>query len=75
MEHLYAPGQGALAIVCRASDAPIEAILRTLDHRTTSLVSLELSSFELLHAACPIPCTCLFFAPEDAELARFLNDL
>ena len=63
VEHLYAPGQGALAIVCRASDAPIEAILRTLDHRTTSLVSLELSSFELLHAAYPIPCTCLFSPP------------
>ncbi len=38
VEHLYAPGQGALAIVCRAADEPIQAILRTLDHRTTSLV-------------------------------------
>ena len=71
VEHLYAPGQGALAIVCRASDAPIEAILRTLDHRTTSLVSLELSSFELLHAACPIPCTCLFFSPRGRRVSPF----
>jgi hypothetical protein len=71
VEHLYAPGQGALAIVCRASDAPIEAILRTLDHRTTSLVSLELSSFELLHAACPIPCTCLFFRPRGRRVSPF----
>jgi hydroxymethylbilane synthase len=53
---LPAPGQGALAIECRAGDAAMIAALSALDHRSTrSAVTAERSLLAALEAGCTAP--------------------
>jgi hydroxymethylbilane synthase len=53
---LPAPGQGALAVECRASDEPLIAGLSPLDHRDTrSAVTAERSLLAALEAGCTAP--------------------
>jgi hydroxymethylbilane synthase len=65
---LPAPGQGALAVECRASDAPLIAGLSALDHPgTRSAVTAERSLLAALEAGCTAPVGALAqIAPGDA---------
>jgi hydroxymethylbilane synthase len=65
---LPAPGQGALAVECRASDAPLSAGLSALDHPgTRSAVTAERSLLAALEAGCTAPVGALAqIAPGDA---------
>jgi len=51
-----APGQGALAIECRADDAELVALLATIDHAATrATVTAERSLLAALEAGCSAP--------------------
>jgi len=51
-----APGQGALAVECRADDAAMAALLATIDHAATrSAVTAERSLLAALEAGCSAP--------------------
>jgi hydroxymethylbilane synthase len=51
-----APGQGALALQCRADDTRTIAILKTLHHaHDAQLVACERGLLGLLHAGCHVP--------------------
>ena len=53
---LPAPGQGALAIECRADDAVAIAVVAALDHAETRLaVAAERSLLAALHGGCSVP--------------------
>lgn len=53
---LPAPGQGALAVQCRADDAEIRSVLARLDHRETrAAASAERSFLARLEAGCNTP--------------------
>jgi hydroxymethylbilane synthase len=55
-DHPPAPGQGALAVQCRADDAATIAVLARLDHPPTRrAVSAERELLRLLGATCEIP--------------------
>jgi hydroxymethylbilane synthase len=55
-EFLPAPGQGALAVECRESDAELRALLAGLDHRPTRLAVLaERALLAALEAGCSAP--------------------
>jgi hydroxymethylbilane synthase len=71
---LPAPGQGALAVECRAGDAPlIEAVAAALDDPTTrTAVTAERALLEALEAGCTAPVGALAdvsaAAPDDDEI-------
>src|ERR1700690_4389992 len=51
-----APGQGALAVECRADDAELVALLATIDHAATrAAVTAERSLLAALEAGCSAP--------------------
>jgi hydroxymethylbilane synthase len=51
-----APGQGALAVECRADDAELTALLATIDHSATrAAVTAERSLLAALEAGCSAP--------------------
>jgi hydroxymethylbilane synthase len=51
-----APGQGALAVECRADDAELAALLATIDHPATrAAVTAERSLLAALEAGCSAP--------------------
>jgi hydroxymethylbilane synthase len=51
-----APGQGALAVECRADDAELVALLATIDHEPTrAAVTAERSLLAALEAGCTAP--------------------
>jgi hydroxymethylbilane synthase len=51
-----APGQGALAVECRADDAELVALLATVDHQATrAAVTAERSLLAALEAGCSAP--------------------
>jgi hydroxymethylbilane synthase len=51
-----APGQGALAVECRAGDAELTGLLATIDHRATRIaVTAERSLLAALEAGCSAP--------------------
>jgi hydroxymethylbilane synthase len=51
-----APGQGALAVECRADDAELVALLETVDHSATrAAVTAERSLLAALEAGCSAP--------------------
>jgi hydroxymethylbilane synthase len=53
---LPAPGQGALAVECRAEDAELAALLATIDHAATrAAVTAERSLLAALEAGCSAP--------------------
>jgi len=53
---LPAPGQGAIAIECRASDARTAAAVATLDHAATArAVAAERAFLAALHGGCNVP--------------------
>jgi hydroxymethylbilane synthase len=53
---LPAPGQGALAVECRADDAELIELLATIDHPTTRVaVTAERSLLAALEAGCSAP--------------------
>jgi len=55
-EMLPAPGQGALAVECRADDADLAALLRAVtDEATVAAVTAERSLLEALEAGCHAP--------------------
>jgi hydroxymethylbilane synthase len=55
-EMLPAPGQGALAVECRADDAELAALLRAVtDEATVAAVTAERSLLEALEAGCSAP--------------------
>jgi uroporphyrinogen III methyltransferase/synthase len=55
-EMLPAPGQGAIALQCRAADAPTRRILEAVnDPATESAVTAERSLMEALEAGCRMP--------------------
>ncbi|MCW2880148.1 MAG: Hydroxymethylbilane synthase [Sphaerisporangium sp.] len=55
-EMLPAPGQGALAVECRAGDAALIDLLAVLDHpRTRAAVSAERAVLATLEAGCSAP--------------------
>jgi hydroxymethylbilane synthase len=55
-EMLPAPGQGALAVECRADDAELAALLRAVtDEATVAAVTAERSLLEALEAGCHAP--------------------
>lgn len=56
LDLLPAPGQGALAVECRAGDEAVRAALAPLDHAETRLcVSAERAVLAALHAGCAAP--------------------
>lgn len=56
LDLLPAPGQGALAVECRAGDESIRSALAPLDHAETRLcVSAERAVLAALHAGCAAP--------------------
>jgi hydroxymethylbilane synthase len=55
-EILPAPGQGALAVECRAGDTELAALLATIDHAATrACVTAERSLLAALEAGCSAP--------------------
>lgn len=55
-EMLPAPGQGALAVVCREEDEGVRTLLETLDHRPSRLVcAAERSFLNRLEGGCQAP--------------------
>ena len=51
-----APGQGALAVECRADDDEVAALLATIDHQATrAAVTAERSLLAALEAGCSAP--------------------
>jgi hydroxymethylbilane synthase len=55
-EMLPAPGQGALAVECRAADGPLIELLRAVDHAPTRVaVTAERSLLAALEAGCSAP--------------------
>lgn len=57
---LPAPGQGALAVQCRADDVPTQQRLQAIDHRPTRLaVSAERAFLAALGGGCSLPVAAL----------------
>lgn len=67
MEFLPAPGQGVIALQCRADDAPTCALLGTVDHRATRVVATAERAFlRALGTGCELPVGA--YAQLDGEL-------
>lgn len=68
---LPAVGQGALAVECRADDAPLQAILAALDHRPTRLATqTERTVLTRLCAGCLAPVGALAECRESVIILR-----
>jgi len=68
-----APGQGALAVECRAGDSPIIEVLAAVDHQVTRVaVSAERALLAALEAGCSAPVG--GFASVHAETGRLCLD-
>ncbi|HET6876133.1 MAG TPA: hydroxymethylbilane synthase [Jatrophihabitans sp.] len=67
---LPAPAQGALAVECRAADAPVLDVLRTIDHpETRCAVAAERALLAALEAGCSAPVGALAVVAESDEPA------
>ncbi len=67
-----APGQGALAVECRAADDPLRAVVREiLEHPPTSIaVTAERSLLAALEAGCTAPVGALAEIADDGDALR-----
>lgn len=73
---LPAPGQGALAVECAASDPELAAALAGLDDPHTRIaVTAERSLLAALEAGCSAPVGALADLLGDGQDARFVNEL
>jgi hydroxymethylbilane synthase len=64
-----APGQGALAVECRADDAALAALLATVDHPATrAAVTAERSLLAALEAGCSAPVGAFASCPAGTSL-------
>jgi hydroxymethylbilane synthase len=64
-----APGQGALAVECRADDAALAALLATVDHPATrAAVTAERSLLAALEAGCSAPVGAFATCPGNTNL-------
>ncbi|HYC40002.1 MAG TPA: hydroxymethylbilane synthase [Chitinophagaceae bacterium] len=63
---LPAPGQGAIAVCCRAEDAPMAAACSLLNHEETSMCTrVEREFLRLLHGGCTSPVAALAVITND----------
>jgi hydroxymethylbilane synthase len=66
-----APGQGALAVECRANDPELAALLATVDHRATrAAVTAERTLLGALEAGCSAPVGAYAFSQAGTNLLR-----
>lgn len=68
-----APGQGAVAVECRAKDAPLRARLAAIDHATTvRAVSWERAFLRTLEGGCSTPFGC-YVQDDQAWLGQLIG--
>ncbi|HNR44062.1 MAG TPA: hydroxymethylbilane synthase [Methanofastidiosum sp.] len=72
-----APGQGALAIVCRKDDSKIKEVLKTIDDERTRIETICERQFMIdVGGGCNLPVGALSFINEnEIELKAFVGDL
>lgn len=72
-----APGQGALAIVCRKEDSKIKEVLKTIDDEKTRIETMSERQFMLdVGGGCNLPVGALsFINGNEIELKAFVGDL
>lgn len=72
-----APGQGALAIVCRKNDSKIKEVLKTIDDEKTRIETMCERQFMIdVGGGCNLPVGALSFINEnEIELKAFVGDL
>jgi len=72
-----APGQGALAIVCRKEDSNIKEVLKTIDDEKTRIETMSERQFMLdVGGGCNLPVGALsFINGNEIELKAFVGDL
>ncbi|MCC7572949.1 MAG: hydroxymethylbilane synthase [Candidatus Methanofastidiosum sp.] len=72
-----APGQGALAIVCRKDDVEIKEVLKAIDHEKTEIETMCERQFMIdVGGGCNLPVGALSFINEnEIELKAFVGNL